>query len=57
MVILGKLRHGAPAVLKAYEDVKRTGALSPRSMWFVSMALRSIRRGECDVVMRKSARD
>lgn len=46
MLLLGKLRQGSRAVLKAYDDVKRTGQLTPRSMWSVGIALKSIRRRE-----------
>lgn len=46
MVLAEKQRLGAAAVLRAYGDIKRTAPYSGRSVWFIALALKNIRRRE-----------
>lgn len=46
MMIVGRQGLGSAAVLKAYDEVRKTGPLSGRSIWRVSSVLRGIRRRE-----------
>lgn len=49
MVLLEKTGKSSGEVLRAYKDVKGTGELSARSMWWTCLTLRGIGRRECRV--------
>jgi hypothetical protein len=49
MVLLEKTGKSFHEVLRAYKDVKGTGELSARSMWWTCLTLRGIGRRECGV--------
>jgi hypothetical protein len=49
MVLLEKTGKSSHEVLRAYQDVKGTGELSARSMWWTCLTLRGIGRRECGV--------
>ncbi|WOO81229.1 N-alpha-acetyltransferase 25, NatB auxiliary subunit [Vanrija pseudolonga] len=44
MVLCEKRKRGTRAVLAAYDDVRATGPLSGRSVWWIALTLRNIRR-------------